>query len=508
MIFSSANIPSRLGSFKKGFYNNYGIFIIVILAAIMRLPALFHGMPTYVYPSEYEIVATSLNCLKGDIYNEWISYYGGFYYYTNALFLGVFQLIYHGLYYIKMVDEPSTPYWLFYVVCRALNLIYSLILLFTTYGILNKIAHSKTAIIGAGIMASLPLPLAYSLRVAPDILCTLLVSLSIYFSVCFYTNDGKVTNLFKAALFAGLAIGTKLMFLAPVPLIIAKLLVNKKYHKPFFDRNLIVVLCILSGAIIIAHPSTIIIPRIFYSITRAHSIYSAQHRVGVDVPLTALYFIKDLFTNGVSPTIFLVSLIGIVFAFLKHRDPFLIIALTPLLWSTILSTYKVHFTYNIMIITLPISIFSAVLLVEIVKSKFVPILFILIILPPLYISGKHIIEHCKKDLRFVAAEWIKINIPKNSYIAREEYTPKISKQDYRIDYIGICGLLTFSPDSIKSIGYDYLITASHDRFLKSPIKHKKEIKRYNDHLFQFPVVKEFNPGTKYRGMAIRILKVD
>jgi hypothetical protein len=64
------------------------------------------------------------------------------------------------------------------------------------------------------------------------------------------------------------------------------------------------------------------------------------------------------------------------------------------------------------------------------------------------------------------------------------------------------------PDSVRRRGYDYLISAGYKRFDVNPVKHSENIKNYRENFKNYKTVKLFDPGLKYRGNEIRVLKVD
>lgn len=488
-------------------HNNIGILVVLLVAAVIRFPGIWHGLPVYVLPSEYEIIATSIKCLKGNLYSEWISYYGGFYFYINACVIGLIHAIYHPLHLLGLFDGGSTPYWLFYVIVRGMNIMYNLVTILSVFGIVSQISNKKAGLFASLIIAILPLPHLYSLRISTDTLCTTLATLSIYFSIKHLQSKNGHKWLYLAAISSGLAIGTKLMFLSIIPFCLAKFLRDRKNGVPFFTLNLAKVLGVTVLSFFIATPfSFIYFHKFIISSLRVHELYSASYRAGADVPNIAIYFLRDLFFNAITPAVLLSSILGILFCVKKHLSSFLVIFVGPFLWSILMSTYKVAFTYNIMIITVPVAAYCGLFIDKIKSSLFKYLVLVLLCSFPTYKSLLSLKDHLKTDIRYLAQEWIGNNLPRGSRIAYEEYTPFLDNTKFSTTYIGICGSAFMSPDSIRNAGYDYLISASHSRFLRSPKKYAEEIENLRKIQSEFTVVQQFNPDNRYRGNKILVIK--
>ena len=73
---------------------NLDIIVIILFAALLRFPGILHGLPTYVMPSESEIISIAVKNFKGNLYHEWI-FYGGLYFYVNAVLIGLVHAVYH-----------------------------------------------------------------------------------------------------------------------------------------------------------------------------------------------------------------------------------------------------------------------------------------------------------------------------------------------------------------------------------------------------------------------------
>jgi hypothetical protein len=98
-------------------------------------------------------------------------------------------------------------------------------------------------------------------------------------------------------------------------------------------------------------------------------------------------------------------------------------------------------------------------------------------------------------------------LPPGAYIGREEYTPYVDGKLFRSRYLGICGAVYRTPDSIRADGFDYLLVASQERFDVAPQRYLSERAGARALRQEFPVVARFVPDAKQRGQAVTVLKV-
>jgi len=484
---------------------NKHVLGILFIAACLRFPGFLHGLPTYPNADESVMVSLALKIFKGQ-WNPHFFYYPSLYFYFNTFLFTCTHIIYHSLHFLGIVKQASTPYWLFIAVGRGANIIISLFAVWLVYKI-GKISFSKLvgmyAMLFMGIM---PMHNFYSVRVVPNALLVTMSLSGIYFS-CKYLKEKCHTDLYIAAVFSGLAIGTKYLFFAPVSFLIAKYFVDEKDLRKFFNKQLaysigivIIAFCITTPALFFSFRE--FLNNIFFNYTH----YKTSHP-GYESDNTLLFYIHFLFIDGITPLIFVLSIIGLVYLTVNRREQVFVFILVPLIWFFFCSLYKVNFVHNIAIISVVFAVGAGAFLAQI-KIKWVQwIILIFMSIIPLWKDIMHIHYVRRPDLRYVASEWINNNLPSGSSIAREEYTPYYDDKKFKSTYIGICGLAYLKPDSIINAGLDFIVTTGHDRFTKNPEKYSQEIKNYNEHLQRFDIIKDFKAESHYHGGDIKILKV-
>ena len=481
---------------------------ILLVAFAVRLPGLRAGMPCYIAPNEAEIMAVASGIFKGDLnpHNWW---WGSLYFYVNALIIAVTHATRIGLSILHLTDLTSTPYWWFFVASRLVNVVFAATSVYFIYRIGLLLGTRTLGLLSAGICAVMPAHFSISPEMKPDVLMLMLITVESYCALRAYvkhSHSGKW--LLAAAACSGLALGTKYVFVAPITWVCAKWLRDRRDGLPFFNRELIMAgLCSIAG-FFLASPFALICPLEFIGGTLfQNSEYSNGHP-GADSMPSALFFVKYLFLQGLTPALFCAALVGVV-AMVRHRrgGALAIIAAAPVAWAAVLSTYTINFPHHTALLSIPASIAAAWLLCNTRQLWFAALLGAAVVVQPAIAAATSMAVRSRPDIRIAAAEWIDRNLPHGSSIAREDYTPFVSGSKFRCTYIGICGSAYFDADSARRAGYDFIMTASHDRFFSRPAQYGREIRNYEEQLRQFTCVKRFDPGKRYRGTAITILKV-
>lgn len=485
--------------------NKYVIGIL-FFAACLRFPGFLHGLPTYPDADEPVMIAIAIKIFKGQ-FNPHFFYYPSLFFYLNAVFIACTHIVYHSLHALGIAAQEYTPYWLFFAVSRFANIIFSLTAVFFIYKIGLLYFSKRVGLFSMFILAILPYHIYHSVRAVPDSLMMTMTVISIYFSLK-YLKEPKVTWLYSSAIFAGLAIGTKYIFPVPLAFILAKYFNDKKLKINFWDMQL----CKAIGLVILTFLFTT--PYLIFSANEFlnHLFFNYTHyrssSAGSESEYSLLFYLKFLFTWGVTPLLFIASVAGIIYTIANNTIESIVLFSVPIVWLLFCSFYTITALHVVMIITLPFVIGAGVIVNKITTNWSRWLIIAIVCIIPLFKDIKHIACMKKPDIRYSVEQWINTHLSSGSVIAREEYTPFYDENKFTSIYIGICGLAFITPDMIRKKGYDYIISASHDRFLNNPKKHAEEIENYNNMLREFEIIKEFDPGQKYRGSKIQIFKID
>jgi len=488
----------------NGCKQNILLIGILLCSAGLLFPGIFHGLPTYPDADEPFIIAIAVKIIKGDL-NPHFFNYPSLSLYFYAVVVGFTNIVYHLLALLNLTHSDYTPYWLFFAVGRVFTASTGIVIIILVYKIGRMIFSRRAALYAAAIMATLPIQFSYTTRVSPNALLFLIATISIFFSIKYY-KENSVRFLYYSAIAAGLALGTKYLFLSPVSFLIAKYLNDIKHKRRFFNGQLFYACTLVVVAFFISTPFLFVslqgfIRDVFFE----YKHYSTGHP-GNESPNAFAFFGTYLFYQGISPVLFLCACTGIFYCFFKKLHECLIVFSVPVVWFLFCSLFTVTSVHNIAIISTVFAL-GAAIIINMVKNPWIRFpLFLLMIIIPVYKDSIIIRDRIKPDIRYVAEEWINTNLPEGSFIAREEYTPFYSSSKFKSEYIGICGLAYMPLDTVRQKGYDYIISAGYKRFDADTIKYSENIKNFTENLKKFKTVKTFDPGSKYQGNSIKVLK--
>jgi len=112
------------------------------------------------------------------------------------------------------------------------------------------------------------------------------------------------------------------------------------------------------------------------------------------------------------------------------------------------------------------------------------------------------------DTRTLALQWINANVPAGSRIAREEYTPQVSADRYRVTYAWSLAFNGYA--SYVSQNTDYLVVSSnvYSRALHPPYVAGRSGPAFYQFVFnRLPLEAEFAGAAERPGPTIRIYRV-
>ncbi|MBD3344909.1 MAG: phospholipid carrier-dependent glycosyltransferase [Chitinivibrionales bacterium] len=379
--------------------------------------------------------------------------------------------------------------------------------IYLCYLIGRKLVNKQTGLVAALIMALLPLHLTNSVRIVPNMLLLLLTACTIYCSLLYLHSDRRSGRwLILSSVFAGLSLGTKYLFIAPLAPILSKWLRDLDNGREFFDKRLLIIIAVAAAAFFISTPFSIISFDEFIRDINFERMHYKEGHPGAETSFAIFRFLKYLLFHGATPLLFAVCLAGIAWSTKDKSRESLVIYSIPVLWFFYAGTYKVTFAHNILTFSIALSIGGAYVLSKINNRKLQILLIAAIAAYPAIIDFGHIKQRIKPDIRHAAEKWVNSNLLAGSKIGQEVYTCFPDSKKVDVVFSGICGTSYMTSDSIRALGYDHLIMASHSRFSSDLDKYADKIANNESHLKEFEEVKVFNPGKEYQGDVFRILK--
>lgn len=486
------------------------IFLIILIAGILRFLGIWHGYPFSYYPDEAHFVKRALSFGSGNLNPLWfhkpaffmyILFFEYGLYFVFGKITGMFNSV--ADFAVSFVKNPGP----FYLIGRLTTTIFSLGSIWVVY--LTGERHFKK---GAGIIAALLLTLSYghivaSQYVKADIPAMFFVILSIFFLLN-YSKDQRFGSLIWASVFAGMGTATKAYpIVMLVPIVAGVIMVN--FHK---GEGLLSVslkkavlyigatLVVFTLAYFICAPYNFIDPlgreatfSAFFLVKRElTAILGGEHvilhsdflgdRTGLFQGLID-YLHVLVKTTGMGVIIAGIGMMGIIYLVSQlNRDIFLFL-LYPVLFAGI--SVLVNPGYAESRHQLPVYPFLAVtggaLIAAVAKkssrSIIVYVLTILLLCYPFYKIVNRAVFISKEDTRNIAKTWIEENIPAKAKILIDEDGPELQMSETRLKK-----LLEKAEQADKKGQF----TAHYDAYLSYQLVAAKDSIAYDIYEIRFP----------------------
>jgi 4-amino-4-deoxy-L-arabinose transferase-like glycosyltransferase len=128
--------------------------------------------------------------------------------------------------------------------------------------------------------------------------------------------------------------------------------------------------------------------------------------------------------------------------------------------------------------------------------------------PGLVACVRHDRQLAQPETRTVALAWIEANLPANSRIAREEYTPQVPGNRYRVSYDWSLAERDYSWYLNQQVDYLVLSSSVYTRATHPPYVAGPSGPSFYQFVFRnLPLAAEFAPGAEHPGPVIRIFRV-
>ncbi len=195
----------------KNFQNKW-IWITLVTAFLLRLPGVFDGLPAVFNSTEYFLAKTALSMAARMSPDPQVYIYPAFYYYFLVMVYGIYYLLgslagaFADAYdfAVQFLVSPSP----FYFIARILNTLVSVATVYLLYRKLRKPLGENSTLIAAAGAGLCTMFIQYSGFATADtwlVFFSTLAALFIFSAI----HSHKITDVFWAAGFAGLAIGVK-----------------------------------------------------------------------------------------------------------------------------------------------------------------------------------------------------------------------------------------------------------------------------------------------------------
>lgn len=237
------------------------LFWIVAVVLLIRLPAIWHGLPAVYNSTEYFTAKTALSMAAAASLDPLTYIYPAAWYYLEIIVFGglfVFGYVVGWIsgsteFAVRFLIEP-TP---FYAAARGVSLMLSLTSIGLMYTLIKKRHDVKIAVVTAVAFAADYYLNQYATNATADSLLVFFSTLAVYFLL--KTEHAEKNYFIYAGLFAGMAIGTKYNagFYAPALLLAAWLRSSDSRQKVI--NSVLVLIAIIAGFVVL-NPGWLIAP--------------------------------------------------------------------------------------------------------------------------------------------------------------------------------------------------------------------------------------------------------
>lgn len=425
--------------------NTLILILIIALSFGVRIIGINHGLPDinrfFWETDEAATVNISMGMGSGDL-NPHSFNKPSLVYYITFLFYGIFYLIgrlsgffsspvQFAVYYLH------NTYW-FYLIARGIALVFGVLTVYMTYILGKKSFGDKVGILGASLIAVVPLHITYSRLALSDGPALFFLLVATYYIISVLDTD-STRSYILSGLFSGLAASTKyhagfIWFLVPFLFIF-----NLATRKSANYKGLLFSLLFLISGFFIGTPYAVIDFKTFIvSLKALASVKTVS--VGF-IPNWWFVHLKQFWqVDNFGPALLVLSIIGIIYAILKHTKKDIIFLITILVFYVFFSLPNIawsplHYLLPIMPI---LCILSSRFVNLWLSRKLVLYSFIgFVIIPVLFLDIKNGFTLLHHDTKYYARLWVEKNIPARSTILTDGYyIPQLTLTEDSLERLG------------------------------------------------------------------------
>jgi len=499
---------SRIFSTEKIF-----LFVIILIAIVIRFKAISWGNPPLITINEEKrIVEISRDMILTKDFNP------HFFNYPSLIFYLIAFLSYliSAVTYLSFNTAEYFAYDLqkIYFIGRFLVFFFSILTIVLTYKIGKEIINSRVGIFSAAFLSLSSLHLNNSSIISVDSPMVCCVLLSFFFAIKIFHNNAELKNYLLAGLFIGLAVGFKYNAIAGFIFILLAHLAHG-YESGRGNKKLFASIIFVLIFFLITTPYAIFDFGSFLNGIKYESIHYKVGHIGAEAKLFSYfnYFQILLSDYGLIPI--LLFLIGSVLLWRKNKSTLIFILGFPLIYFLFVGSFKVYFSRNMLVIIPFISLVSGysanelfvwifnagILKNKLTKYSVLVLIMLILIAQSLTQANSYWNKINLTDTRTISKQWIEKNLPKDSKILRENYTPELSNEFKNVTNCGMIGKMTDKLDV-----YDYFILSSmnYSRILADSTRAEFK-KNYLEIFLKYELLKEFIPdGNNSTGPTIKI----
>lgn len=497
-------------------------------AALLRFWALGHGVPFGIGVDEPEVMDRAVRMMKTGDFNPHFYDYPAFYIYVQAAVAAVRFVMGAIRGQWSALSQASTED--FYLWGRAVTAALGTASVWLLYRAGLRWDRT-TAVLGAALLAVMPLHVRESHYVLTDVPMTCFVTLTLVLSLRAYERR-DIWSFILAGAAVGIAGATKYPGILGIVLpVLAGIGAPRGRH----SRSALIGASFAAAlaAFLLAAPYSLLdLPNFLNGFAYLSSQYRTPLARTEPVSVIALKNLRNgLDWRGTWPLAALpigigslLAVGGVLLGILRMtagrpaRTPWALATVFPVLYFWFVARQNIHFARYLLPVVPFLSLLTAALVVRIainvfahtipnpIRTAIVTLLVASVILPPLFTAVGFDVETSRVWTTEEAYDWVLQSIPRGSTV-RLEGRALLLPAEYHPTYAKQLSFETVAADAAH--GVDYLVASSEEygRYVADPTHYPAECASYQQIFSQTQELARFTPSKSHPGPELRILKV-
>jgi 4-amino-4-deoxy-L-arabinose transferase-like glycosyltransferase len=500
------------------------VLLAVVIAAgfLLRARGTTFGFPLTVHPDEPAVVERAVEMVATGDPNPHFFNYPTAPIYLQALVVAALQP--------AAVEASDLPAVDLYLWGRLLTALMAALTILAAAWLAYELTSARfrgplAPLAAAALVASSSLHVAHSFLITVDVPMTLWVVLAAVMAVRIGRGDPGWRSYLAAAVFVGLAVGTRYTaVLAVVPVLFAHALRCGRPSTALASPKLWGFAAGAALVFLATTPYALLDLGTFWGDVQSEARHYATGHPGYESSGVSFGFYADTLLAGVGIVAMILALAGCVALLQRDRRALVAAVGFPVLYFVLVGAYPVRFDRHAVALVPFAAALGGVGLAAMVDAlgndettalprrlgrALAVALTVLVFASAVGQASRawtHVHDVTLPDTRWLAKEWVEENLPAGSRVAREHYTPPLDRSRFAVTELGYFGLSEGIP-----LGHDYALASSDDfgRFFAHPERYPRRVAGYTRFFSTQELVKEFVPdGRTCTGPVIQVYTVE
>ncbi len=487
------------------------LFAILAVALALRLWGAFFDLPYIFHPDEPVNLQIIQGMLASHDPNPHAFLYPSLLYYINvaaALLLVALPaaLTGHEAQYLQPLSiamgSTFAPDASAVAMYRLVSIVGGALAVFLVYRAGARARDARTGLIAAMLMAVSPLIVEDCRHVTPDSYVVLFELLTLVAALAIL-QSGRRSAYIVAGIAIGLAAASKYngaaVCLFPVVAHVAR---NGWSPRGFAPLLLAAALSVVT--FFACCPYLLIDHAQFVSdLDYQRRMYSTTH-AGMEGHAPGWYLGELAATTGIT---LLLAVLQVIVGVRRRSSATWIIALFAVLYFVFISLFQIRNARTLLPVVPCVILLASMFVADlsrddgplrkasiVMRRALVSLCLFAMVATPLAATVLRTLQLTRLDSRTTAREWIGANLPENSIVAVESYSPYVDYQRFRV--IRTERAIDRTPDWYTGQGVNFLVLnqGMYGRYLEPPYEHMRDTAAYLDLMKAFPLVKRFDDG--------------